>query len=221
LTCNTPRPAALAACAFLGLLVGILSELSHRRAALDVLLPLPSLLAELTKHPDRVLVAHYFNPPHLLPLVELVRSPHTSDATVATPQLLTRLGKRSAVIQKEVPVSAAAGLAARSALDRGAGRRDPLRTSTIIKAGFGRRLAAAGVFEIFEIAGWDLFLAVAEQLQPSINSSPEDSPLVRERVALNQRGLKDGQGFYHWTSEPAADLRDRIARVLLAVGELA
>lgn len=45
---------------------------------------MPSLLAAVTDRPDRVLVAHYFNPPHLLPLVELVRSPATSDATVAT-----------------------------------------------------------------------------------------------------------------------------------------
>ncbi len=79
---------------------------------------------------------------------------------------------------------------------------------------------AAGVFEIFDIGGWDLLLAVAEQIQPSINASPEVSALVRERVALKQRGVKDGQGFYHWTPEAVAELRERMARVLLAVGEL-
>jgi 3-hydroxybutyryl-CoA dehydrogenase len=65
---------------------------------------LPSLLAVATRRPDRVLVAHYFCPPYLLPLVELVRGKQTSDVTVATMSALYRaIGKRPAVVKKEAP----------------------------------------------------------------------------------------------------------------------
>lgn len=65
---------------------------------------LPSKLAAVTRRPDRVLIAHYFNPPYLLPLVELVRHPGTSDATVALMYaLLTKVGKKPAIVQKETP----------------------------------------------------------------------------------------------------------------------
>jgi 3-hydroxybutyryl-CoA dehydrogenase len=65
---------------------------------------LPSQLATATERPDRVLVAHYFNPPALVPLVEVVRGPATSDDTVNTVRdLLMQAGKRPAVVQTEVP----------------------------------------------------------------------------------------------------------------------
>jgi len=93
--------------------------------------------------------------------------------------VLTWVGKRPAVIAKEVP--GFVGNRLQMALLREAlaiveqGIATPQDVDTIIKTGFGRRLAAAGVFEIFDIGGWDLLLAVAEQIQPSINASPEVS----------------------------------------------
>ncbi len=65
---------------------------------------LPSMLAERTGRPDKVLVTHYFNPPYLVPLVEIVRGGATSDETVAAvSEMLTKVGKSPAVIEKEVP----------------------------------------------------------------------------------------------------------------------
>ena len=65
---------------------------------------MPSLMAAVTSRPQQVLVAHYFNPPHLLPLVELVRSTETSDATIAAMHALyTAIGKSPAIVQKEAP----------------------------------------------------------------------------------------------------------------------
>lgn len=186
----------------------------------------PSVLASVTDRADRVLVAHWFNPPHLLPLVELVRGSQTSDATIETMRdLLRGIGKRPAIVEKETPGFVANRLQfallreALSIVEQGIA--SPEDVDTIITEGFGRRLAAAGVFENFDLAGWDLILAVAEQLWPLIDARREVSPLLRERVERSERGVKDGQGFYAWSAASAEELRQRIRAVLLAVNDLA
>jgi 3-hydroxybutyryl-CoA dehydrogenase len=183
---------------------------------------MPSVIAAATGRPDRVLVAHYFNPPHLLPLVELVRGEQTSDATIAAMRsFYLGIGKKPVVVQREAP--GFVGNRLQMALLREAlaiveaGIASPHDVDTIIKTGFGRRLAFAGVFEVFDAAGWDVTLAVAEQHFPAIASSSGPPAHLRERVARGELGLKSGQGFYEWSAESAADLRQRIGRGLIAV----
>ncbi|MGH2617103.1 MAG: 3-hydroxyacyl-CoA dehydrogenase family protein [Thermomicrobiales bacterium] len=186
---------------------------------------MPSLLAAVTNRPDKVLVAHYFNPPHLLPLVELVRGEQTSDATIETMRALyAGIGKSPAVVQREAP--GFVGNRLQMALLRealaivDAGIATPADVDTIIKTSFGRRLAVAGVFEVFEAAGWDLTLAVAEQLFPAIDRSTAPPASLREKVACGELGLKAGKGFYEWTPEEAAALRGRIGNGLAAIARL-
>jgi 3-hydroxyacyl-CoA dehydrogenase len=186
---------------------------------------MPSLLAAATNRPDRVLVAHYFNPPHLLPLVELVRGEQTSDETIETMRALyASIGKSPAVVQREAP--GFVGNRLQMALLRealaivDAGIATPQDVDTIIRTSFGRRLAVAGVFEVFEAAGWDLTLAVAEQLFPAIDRSAEPPASLREQVARGELGLKTGKGFYEWTPEEAAALRARIGNGLAAIARL-
>ena len=186
---------------------------------------MPSLLAAATTRPERVLVAHYFNPPYLLPLVELVRGALTADETVATMRALYEgIGKSPAVVQREAP--GFVGNRLQMALLRealaivDAGIASPQDVDTIIRTSFGRRLAVAGVFEVFEAAGWDLTLAVADQLFPAIDRSPEPPLSLREKVARGELGLKTGRGFYDWTPESAAALRNRISNALAAIARL-
>jgi 3-hydroxybutyryl-CoA dehydrogenase len=186
---------------------------------------MPSLLAAATTRPEQVIVAHYFNPPHLLPLVELVRGELTSDETVATMRALYEgIGKSPAVVQREAP--GFVGNRLQMALLRealaivDAGIASPQDVDTIIRTSFGRRLAVAGVFEVFEAAGWDLTLAVADQLFPAIDRSPEPPPSLREKVARGELGLKTGRGFYDWTPESASALRNRISNALAAIARL-
>jgi 3-hydroxybutyryl-CoA dehydrogenase len=186
---------------------------------------MPSLLAAATTRPEQVLVAHYFNPPYLLPLVELVRGERTSDQTVATMRSLYEgIGKSPAVVQREAP--GFVGNRLQMALLRealaivDAGIASPRDVDTIIRTSFGRRLAVAGVFEVFEAAGWDLTLAVADQLFPAIDRSPEPPLSLREKVARGELGLKTGKGFYEWTPEEAAALRNRISNALAAIARL-
>jgi 3-hydroxybutyryl-CoA dehydrogenase len=101
-----------------------------------------------------------------------------------------------------------------------AGIASPRDVDTIITSSFGRRLSVAGVFEVFEAAGWDVTLAVADQLFPAIDRSTSASDNVREMVARGDLGLKTGKGFYDWTPEDAAALRARIGTALGAISRL-
>ena len=183
---------------------------------------LPSKLSSATHRPENVLIAHYFNPPFLVPLVEIVRHPGTSDQTVKTTfDLLQRIGKSPVVLQKEAPgfvgnrLQAALFREALSIVEQGIAT--PEAVDIVVRNGFGRRLAAAGVFEIWEIAGWDLIQSICENLFPVIESTPTVSPLLKGMVQRGELGVKSGKGFYTWTADSVQSLRKRIARVLVTI----
>lgn len=182
----------------------------------------PSSLGTATNRPDRVLVTHYFNPPFLVPLIEIVRGPETSDATVAAIYgLLKSLGKSPVVVQREVP--GFIGNRLQLALVREAlsivsqGLATPADVDLVVRTSLGRRWAVAGPFETSDAAGLDTVLAVAGQLFPAIESSPDVPSLLRDMVARGHLGLKTGKGFYDWPPEAAAELRGRIGRALIEI----
>lgn len=184
----------------------------------------PSLLASATRRPHKVVGAHYFYPPHLLPLVEVVCGPETSDETISIIRdLLIRAGKSPAVVRKEVPgflgnrLQAAILREAISIVQRGIAT--PEDVDIVVKTGFGRRYAAAGPFEIAEIQGLDLLSAAAPYLMPDLESSPELAPVLKEKVERGELGMKTGKGFYEWTPESAEALKQRIARVLIQIAQ--
>lgn len=186
---------------------------------------MPSLMAAATTRPEQVLVAHYFNPPHLLPLVELVRGEKTSDATIAAMHALyTTIGKSPAIVQKEAP--GFVGNRLQMALYRealaivDAGIATPQDVDTIIHTGFGRRLSVAGVFQIFDAAGLDVTLAVADQLFPDIATTNTAPTLLRDKVSQGDLGIKSGRGFYDWPPDEAIALRTRIGNALAAIARL-
>ena len=77
----------------------------------------------------------------------------------------------------------------------------------------------AGIFEVWELVGWDLILAASKQLAPDLEASPEPAPLLQEMVARGELGAKSGKGFYEWTPEQAEAVRHRIARALLTIAK--
>ena len=185
---------------------------------------IPSLLAEPTQRPDRVLVAHYNGPSYLSPLVEIVRNDLTSDETVeAVYQILLKVGKSPVLAQKEVPgfianrLLAALLREALSMVQRGIA--SPEDIDTVLKTGHARRWVVAGVFEMVEIAaGWDLALAAFPQVLPDIDSSPSDIlTLVKEMVDQGKLGAKSGQGFFDWTPESAEASRQKMAQAFIEI----
>lgn len=161
---------------------------------------MPGKLASVTSRPSQVLVAHYFNPPHLVPLVELVRHPGTSDATVETMfALYTKIGKKPVVIQHEAPGFVANRL--QLAIWREAanivarGICTPRDVDTVVRYGFGRRYSAGGPFELGALISPEVRAAVAAEILPDLANgvpeidrgdytlSPDEAEQVRLRVA--------------------------------------
>lgn len=153
---------------------------------------MPSTLAAVTSRPDRVIVTHYFNPAHLLPLVEIVPGPKTSPATIAAVrQLYESIAKSPVVLQEEI--LGFVGNRLQTALLREAlalieaGVSSPADIDTIIRTGFGRRLALAGIFEVRDLSGWDVSVTVHEELAPAIAANAEIPPVLYE-IAAAARG---------------------------------
>ncbi len=185
---------------------------------------LPGTLSSATQRPDRVLVTHFFNPPYLLPLVEIVRGKETSGQTITTIyNLLMKTGKSPIIVQKEVAGFIANRLQA--ALFREAvsivnnGIASPEDVDMVIKKSFGMRYASAGVFELADIAGLDVALVMASQLFPDPESSPEIPLLIKEKVERGEKGVKTGKGFYSWTQESANALKQKIAHAIARIRE--
>ena len=181
---------------------------------------MPSQIGVNAKRKDKILNTHYFNPPYLIPLVELIRSPDTSDETLTiTFELFTTIGKTPAIIEKEVPgfvgprLQAALIREAFAIVEQGIASAETV--DLVVRNSFGRRLSVAGPFEVFELAGWDLVLAAFEELYKDLNSSPDINPLLREMVDTGQLGVKSGQGFYNWTDQGIQELRDRMNNALI------
>ncbi len=182
----------------------------------------PSKLAAVTRRPEKVLVTHYFNPPYLLPLVEIVRSDKTSDETIAIAHaLMLKAGKQPAIVQKEVTgfignrLQIAVLREALSLVEQGVAT--PQDIDIVMKNSIGRRWAFAGVFEVFEIAGWDLLLDICQQIQPDLEQSREPAAALKAKVKLGELGTKSGKGFYDWTPETTEALKTRIAEGLAKV----
>lgn len=182
---------------------------------------MPSILATVTNCPDRVVVAHYFYPPHLLPLVEIVRSKFTSDETVeAVFNLIKATGKKPIIAQKEAPGFIANRL--QVALFREAfhiveqGYASAQDVDSAVINSFGRRLALAGPFETLEMQdGWDVVQQILQYMLHDLNSSTKPSQLIAKKVERHELGAKTGKGFYEWTNESTEAWREKMAKGLI------
>ena len=178
-----------------------------------------SQIAPGTEHPEKVVVANWWNPPYLLPLVEVVPGPDTASETVDTLcAALTAVGKSPVVLRKESlgfignRMQFALLREAVSIVEQGIASAEDV--DTVVKTSFGRRLSVAGPLEVFDIAGWDTITAIVDQLFPEIERSPDTPDILRGMVDRGDLGLKSGRGFYPWTEESAASVRGRIAQAL-------
>jgi 3-hydroxybutyryl-CoA dehydrogenase len=181
----------------------------------------PSKLAEVTDRPEKVINTHFLNPPFLVPLVEVVPTPQTSEeTTMAIMNLLTAIGKKPILVEREVPGFVASRLQAallREALwlveNDVASAED---VDIAISQGLGRRWASTGVLQVLEIAGWDLISRIASDVFPHLSNS-DDALLLKEMVRRGDSGVKSGKGFYEWTPDSVEALKRRIAKGLVEI----
>ncbi len=178
-------------------------------------IPIGRIMAPL-RDKARALGTHWWNPPHLVPLVEVIQAPDTGAAAIAAMiDLLASIGKMPVHVRKDVP--GFIGNRLQHALWREAialvqnGVCDARTVDTVVKAGFGRRLAVLGPLENADLVGTDLTLAVHEQLLPDLDRTPGPLPLLRALVASGRLGMKAGGGFRDWTAEQRTELHARLA----------
>ena len=172
----------------------------------------------------RIIGTHWWNPPALIPLVEVVQSACTSAATVRTTmELLASIGKSPAHIVKDVPGFVANRL--QHALWREAiamvreGICDAATLDDCVKNSFGLRLAVLGPLENADLVGLDLTLAIHKTIIPELNRLDRPDPYLEAQVAAGHLGFKTGTGFRSWTDDEMGAVRRRLAAHLLQAQE--
>ena len=167
----------------------------------------------------RCLGTHWWNPPFLIPLVEIIGTEWTSPATIETTMALhTAIGKTAIHVKRDVPgfignrLQHALWREAISLVERGIC--DARDVDAVVKASFGRRLAVLGPLENADLIGTDLTLAVHDIVFADIEASSKASPYLEQLVADGHIGVKTGQGFRSWTLDETARLRSDLNRHL-------
>jgi 3-hydroxybutyryl-CoA dehydrogenase len=168
---------------------------------------------------ERALGTHWWNPPFLVPLVEIIETRWTSPQIVDfTMALHAAAGKKPAHVKKDVP--GFIGNRLQHALWREAialveqGICDAETVDTVIKAAFGRRLPVLGPLENADMVGTDLTLAIHETVLPDIDSRRAPSPYLEKLVKEGKLGFKSGEGFRKWMPEQQSQLRSKVLQHL-------
>jgi 3-hydroxybutyryl-CoA dehydrogenase len=179
-------------------------------------------IASRCSHPERVLTTHFWNPPHLMPLVEVVKGERTSDEVVERVRaLLTRCGKMPVVVKKDRPGQL--GNRLQMALVREAvhivaeGIADAEAVDLVAKNGFGIRMPAYGIFEHQDVVGLDMGVKIVDYVAQDLYNEPRAPEHMRELVREGKLGAKTGQGFYDWSSKSADGVRARRDAFLIEV----
>ena len=164
---------------------------------------------------SRALGTHWWNPPYLVPLVEVIGTHWTSQQAIDwTIDLHKAAGKMPVHVKKDVP--GFVGNRLQHALWREAvalverGICDAQTVDTVVKASFGRRLAVLGPLENADLVGTDLTLAIHKTVLPDIDSRPHPSPYLEALVGAGKLGFKSGEGFRAWSAEAQAALRAKV-----------
>jgi 3-hydroxybutyryl-CoA dehydrogenase len=181
-------------------------------------IPITKIMGGL-KDKSRALGTHWWNPPYLVPLVEVVGTRWTSPSAIErTIALHAAAGKTPVHVKKDVP--GFVGNRLQHALWREAvalvesGICDAETVDTVIKASFGRRLAVLGPLENADLVGTDLTLAIHKTVLPAIDGRPRPSPYLEALVASGKLGFKSGGGFRPWSADAQAALRSRVLQHL-------
>ena len=174
-------------------------------------------ISSATERPDKVVGTHFWNPAHLMPLVEVTKGDYTSDETVEFAcRLLEKVGKVPAKVLKDIPggignrIQVAMWREALSLLDQGVASVEDIDNA--VRLTFGARLPFMGPFLTADLNGVDLILNVHKYLYQFLYNSTEPPKILKEKVERGEFGIKTGRGFYSWTkgsAEKAIAERDR------------
>jgi len=181
----------------------------------------PDLLAGPLPAPERFVIAHFWNPPHMIPLVEVVPGRATApDVTARTEALMSAISMEPVVLAKAIPGFVGNRLqfaVLREALNIvRSGAASPEVVDRVMKASLGRRWGIVGPFESADMGGLDTFVDIASHLMPTLATDEGVIDLLREQVDAGRVGVRSGAGFYDWDEAHLA--RVKAARRKLIAG---
>ncbi len=181
-------------------------------------IPITKIMQGLNgKH--RAVGTHWWNPPHMIPLVEVVKTEWTESKFADDMfNLLTQSGKTPVMVEKDIP--GFIGNRLQHALWREAislvenGVCDARSVDTVIKSSFGRRLSVLGPLENADLVGTDLTLDIHENVLFDLESKAAPSAYLEQLVSEKKLGMKSGEGFSKWSEQEANEVRNRVAHHL-------
>lgn len=181
-------------------------------------------LAKSVKGPERFLGMHWFNPPTLIPLIEIIKNDHTkAEAAKTIYDLSLAIGKKPAIVEKDAPGFAANRIQlavireALSMVKKGIISKEG--ADAVMKYGLGFRWACLGPLETVDFGGLDVFAHVSEYLMADLEDSHEVPLLLAEKVKEGHLGVKTGEGFYKYDGDKAAKATEERDRKLKALYE--
>jgi len=177
-------------------------------------------LGESVADPGRVVGMHWSNPPHVIPVIEVIRGEKTSQAAVdLTWALVEKIGMVPAEVKKDIAgfvenrILYAIMREALHLLDEGVASAEDI--DKITKWGIGYKLAVIGPLELLDMAGLDIYTAVASYLNENLSNNPGISSTVTSKVDAGQLGIKTGGGLFEYTPEKIQELQAKRGRLLL------
>lgn len=173
-------------------------------------------IAKSVKDSKRVIGTHYLNPPHLVPIVEVVLGTETSpEIAERVSAILKDCGKKPVLVKdvqgfihnrlicallREAMYMAANDIASVEAID------------TIVKEAFGPRFPLVGVFGLEDMVGLDVLRDVSNQVFPSLDNSKSVNSWLEQKIANGKLGVKSGSGFYEWPEGSPAETRQLLTQ---------
>ncbi len=180
----------------------------------------PTRIAESITRKDKFVVTHFWNPAHLIPLVEIVPGKETSTATVdAAYDLIKKIGKKPVRLSRESlgfvgnRIQAAALREALHIVASGIASAEDV--DAVVRYSLGRRYAETGPIESMDIGGLDIFKGIFEYLGPDLCNDTGIPELIAKAVAQGRLGAKTGGGIYDWPQEKLEEMKQRRAEELL------
>jgi len=185
-----------------------------------------SSIASVARKPDRIIGMHWWNPPYIIPVIEVIKGEKTDEGVVeAVRSLVIELNKKPVLVNKDVPgflgnrMQYALMREAVHLLEAGVASAEDI--DTMVKAGFGFKFPVIGPLETIDMAGMDIFYNVSRYLYGELDGSKEPQKLVEEKFKEKKLGMKTGEGFYDYRNIDVKSLnQERVGKYIRLLKDL-
>ena len=183
-------------------------------------------MAKSTSRPGKVVGMHWWNPPIIIPVIEIIKGQKTDETVVQTLNaLIKKMKKTPVLVKKDVPgflgnrLQYALMREAIALLNEGVASAEDI--DTMIKAGIGFKYPVMGPLETIDMAGLDIYHRVSQYLNKDLDASSGPAPIIEEMVKKGDLGLKSGKGFYDYAGQDVQALMgERIKKLILLLKDL-